>query len=70
MIGELHQRDDGRGDPDFGVIGFEKFQRGEGDDAIADAAGTDEQTAGYSITTGSLTSTVDGRKHMSLPQAW
>jgi hypothetical protein len=69
-VGELNQRNDGRGNPDFGVIRLQKFQRGKRNNAIPNAAGANQQPPRYSITTGSFTSIVDGRKHISLLQAW
>ncbi len=69
-MGKLDQRNDGGGDPNFRVVGFQELKSGQAEDAIADGARAYEQATRYSITTGSLTSMVAGRKHISLLHAW
>jgi len=43
-IGELNERENGPRRPNLGVFGACRFEFGEGEDAIADGAGTDQET--------------------------
>ena len=45
-VGEADQRKDGAGSPDFGVVGARGFQRGQGEDHIANGARPDEKSSG------------------------
>jgi hypothetical protein len=61
---ETNQRDQRGGYPDLSICAGKRFQGGQGNNHIADRAGANQQTLHFTISTGRLTSSVFGCRHI------